>query len=152
MKRKASGAQCVPEAILSAKSEVPGPLKCRGNLQNIEVFARGHLRHSGTQKSGFGLPKVTLWGTFLAPFGHLGTTLVTLWPQSADTKLVPSAVCISSKKTQKSSPPKRHVGRMALDCGDQVKLTFPARIAINTREYCNSAAWRKQGPLGKGDY
>ena len=48
VKKKASGAHCVPESILSAKREGPGPLFCDENIGPVHVFARGHSRHFGT--------------------------------------------------------------------------------------------------------
>ena len=41
---------------------------------------------------------------------------------------------------------------MAGDLWCAGKTNFLTRIAINTRENSNSATWRKQRPLGKGDY
>ena len=63
-KKRASGAQCVLEAILSAKSEATGSADYGQTFRNIEVFTLGGFRRHESQKSRFGLLKITLWAPF----------------------------------------------------------------------------------------
>ena len=63
-KKRASGAQCVLEAILSAKSEATGSADYGQTLRNIEVFIFGGFRRQESQKSRFRLLKITRWAPF----------------------------------------------------------------------------------------
>ena len=49
-KKNVSSAHRVPEAILGAKREGPGPSKCDENIAPAGVLAKGHSRHFGSQK------------------------------------------------------------------------------------------------------
>ena len=71
-KKRASGAQCVLETIVSAKSEATGSADYGQTLRNIEVFTLGGFRRHESQKSRFGLLKSSfgpLFGNFVPTFG-----------------------------------------------------------------------------------
>ena len=74
-KKRASGAQCVLEAILSAKSEATGSADYGQTFRNIEVFTLGGFRR---------LPKVTFWTPKNHPLGPFlarrSLTMSTLGP------------------------------------------------------------------------
>ena len=85
-KKRASGAQCVLEAILSAKSEATGSADYGQTLRNIKVFTLGGFRRHESQKSRFGLLKITLWAPFWQLCTHLRGFLAASAPRSAYTK------------------------------------------------------------------
>ena len=85
-KKRASGAQCVLEAILRAKSEATGSADYGQTLRNIGVFTLGGFRRHESQKSCFGLLKLTLWAPFWRLRTHLRGFLAASAPRSAYTK------------------------------------------------------------------
>ena len=50
LKKKASGACCIPESVLRVKSNVSGHAKCDENMVNTNVFARCSVLSNSIQK------------------------------------------------------------------------------------------------------